>query len=137
MTARTPKGDACSHFFGIIELMKKLCKTDIRFMWLLQDNTAPSHMTINNFMKDYLVKSFKWSYSMSHWWLNLNRINFWLCFASIPINLNIVVAVKIYLMSTLQVKIFLSIFQHLVVNKPICYPRTYLTIKIKFYWVSV
>lgn len=24
-------------------------------MWLLQDNPAPSHMTIDNFMKDYLV----------------------------------------------------------------------------------
>lgn len=24
MTARTPKGDACSHFFGIIELMSTL-----------------------------------------------------------------------------------------------------------------
>ena len=26
--------------------MEKLCKTDIRFMWLLQDNSPPSHMTI-------------------------------------------------------------------------------------------
>lgn len=30
--------------------IEKLCKTDIRFMWLLQDNPAPSHMTIDNFM---------------------------------------------------------------------------------------
>ena len=35
--------------------IEELCKTDIRFMWLLQDNEAPSHMTIDNFMKDYLV----------------------------------------------------------------------------------
>lgn len=26
MTARTPKGDTCSHFFGIIELMKNFVK---------------------------------------------------------------------------------------------------------------
>ena len=30
--------------------IEKLCKTDIRFMWLLQDEKAPSHMTIDNFM---------------------------------------------------------------------------------------
>ena len=34
--------------------IEELCKTDIRFMWLLQDNEAPSHMTINNFITDYL-----------------------------------------------------------------------------------
>lgn len=35
--------------------IEKLCNNDIRFMWLLQDNPAPSNMTINNFMKNYLV----------------------------------------------------------------------------------
>ena len=27
--------------------IEKLCKTDIRYMWLLDDNHAPSHMTMN------------------------------------------------------------------------------------------
>ena len=36
---------------------KKLCKTDIRFMWLLQDNDAPSFMTIDNFMNHCLSES--------------------------------------------------------------------------------
>lgn len=42
--------------FGYVSTraIAKLCKTDIRFMWLLQDNPAPSHMTIDNFMKDCL-----------------------------------------------------------------------------------
>ena len=35
--------------------IEKLCRTDIRFMWLLQDNPPPSHMTIDNFMKDTLT----------------------------------------------------------------------------------
>ena len=35
----------------------KLCKTDIRFMWLLQDNPPPSHMTIDNFMNHVLRDS--------------------------------------------------------------------------------
>lgn len=35
-------------------MIEKLCKTDIRFMWLLNDNAAPSHMTIDNFMKNKL-----------------------------------------------------------------------------------
>lgn len=35
--------------------IEKLCKTDIRFMWLLQGKDAPSHMTIDNFMKNHLV----------------------------------------------------------------------------------
>ena len=37
--------------------IEKLCKTDIRFMWLLQDNDAPSHMTIDNFMNHCLTES--------------------------------------------------------------------------------
>lgn len=43
------------HGYVSVREIEKLCKTDIRFMWLLQDNPAPSHMTIDNFMKDYLV----------------------------------------------------------------------------------
>jgi len=35
--------------------IEKLCKTDIRFMWLLQEKTAPSFMTIDNFMNNYLL----------------------------------------------------------------------------------
>lgn len=37
--------------------IEKLCKTDIRFMYLLQDNPAPSHMTIDNFMNNCLIIS--------------------------------------------------------------------------------
>lgn len=37
--------------------IEKLCKTDIRFIWLLQENTAPSFMTINNFMNGCLSQS--------------------------------------------------------------------------------
>ena len=37
--------------------IEKLCKTDIRFMWLLQEEKAPSHMTIDNFMNNYLAGS--------------------------------------------------------------------------------
>ena len=37
--------------------IEKLCKTDIRFMWLLQEEKAPSHMTIDNFMNNCLVDS--------------------------------------------------------------------------------
>ena len=32
--------------------IEKLCKTDIRFMWLLQDKPPPSHMTRDNFMNN-------------------------------------------------------------------------------------
>ena len=35
----------------------KLCRTDIRFMWLLGDMRAPSHMTLENFMKNELAFS--------------------------------------------------------------------------------
>ena len=43
--------------FGYVSTreIERLCNNDIRFMWLLQDNPAPSHMTIDNFMKNYLV----------------------------------------------------------------------------------
>ena len=32
--------------------VKKLCKTDIRFLWLLDGEEAPSHMTIANFINE-------------------------------------------------------------------------------------
>ena len=34
--------------------IKKLCKTDIRFLWLLDGEKAPSHMTIDNFINEEL-----------------------------------------------------------------------------------
>lgn len=37
--------------------IEKLCKTDIRFMYLLDEYPAPSHMTIDNFMNDCLVNN--------------------------------------------------------------------------------
>lgn len=37
--------------------IEKLCNTDIRFMWLLQGEKAPSHMTIDNFMRNCLTDS--------------------------------------------------------------------------------
>ena len=43
------------HGYVSVREIEKLCKTDIRFMWLLQDNLAPSHVTIDDFMKDFLV----------------------------------------------------------------------------------
>lgn len=39
--------------------IERLCNNDIRFMWLLQDIPVPSHMTIDNFMKDRLSDCIK------------------------------------------------------------------------------
>ena len=41
--------------YASVHAIEKLCKTDIRFMWLLQDESAPSHMTIDNFMNETLL----------------------------------------------------------------------------------
>lgn len=45
--------------YGFISIRNivKLCKTDIRFMFLLQENEPPSHMTIDNFMNNCLADS--------------------------------------------------------------------------------
>ena len=42
--------------FGYVSVreIEKLCKTDIRFMWLLDSHKPPSFMTIANFMKNNL-----------------------------------------------------------------------------------
>lgn len=40
--------------YGSLRKIEKLCKTDIRFMWLLQNNPPPSHITIDNLMKKSL-----------------------------------------------------------------------------------
>ena len=38
-------------------MLEKLCKTDIRYMWLIDENPPPSHMTISNFMNSVLRES--------------------------------------------------------------------------------
>ena len=45
--------------YASVRSIEKLCKTDIRFMWLLQDESAPSHMTIDNFMNETLLGNIK------------------------------------------------------------------------------
>lgn len=45
------------HGYVSVREIAKLCDTDIRFMWLLQDEEAPSHMTIANFMNNCLCDS--------------------------------------------------------------------------------
>ena len=40
-----------------VRMIEKLCKTDIRFLWLLDEVNAPSHMTISSFIKDELMGS--------------------------------------------------------------------------------
>ncbi len=41
--------------YASVRAIEKLCKTDIIFMWLLQDESAPSHMTIEIFMNETLL----------------------------------------------------------------------------------
>lgn len=40
--------------YQALRKIEKLCKTDIRFMWLLDEEKAPSHMTICNFINHQL-----------------------------------------------------------------------------------
>lgn len=42
--------------YASVRNIEKYCKTDIRYMWRLQDNSAPSHMTIDNFMNENLCE---------------------------------------------------------------------------------
>ena len=42
--------------YASVRNIEKYCKTDIRYMWLLQDNPPPSHMTIDNFMNKSLCE---------------------------------------------------------------------------------
>ena len=41
--------------YASLRNIEKLCKTDIRFIWLLDGTEAPTHMTVSNFINDYLV----------------------------------------------------------------------------------
>jgi len=43
--------------YASVREIVKLCKTDIRFMWLLKDHPVPSHMTIANFINECLLES--------------------------------------------------------------------------------
>ena len=40
-----------------VRFIQKLCETDIRFLWLLDEENAPSHMTISNFIQKDLGAS--------------------------------------------------------------------------------
>ena len=43
--------------YASVREIKKYCKTDIRYMWLLQDNPPPSHVTIDNFMNKTMLEN--------------------------------------------------------------------------------
>ena len=43
--------------YASLRNIEKLCKTDVRFIWLLDDSPVPSFMTISNFMNNFLVDS--------------------------------------------------------------------------------
>ena len=45
------------HGYCSVRFIQKLCERDIRFLWLLDDEEAPSHMTISNFIKQELQSS--------------------------------------------------------------------------------
>ena len=40
-----------------VRFIQKLCETDIRFMWMLDEENTPSHMTISNFIHNELSGS--------------------------------------------------------------------------------
>ena len=40
-----------------VRFIQKLCETDIRFLWMLDEENAPSHMTISNFIHKELSGS--------------------------------------------------------------------------------
>ena len=41
--------------YASLRNIEKLCKTDVRFIWLLDGSEAPTHMTVSNFINDYLI----------------------------------------------------------------------------------
>jgi transposase len=43
--------------YASLRNIEKLCKTDIRFIWLLDGLKAPSYSTISNFMNEFLLDS--------------------------------------------------------------------------------
>lgn len=45
--------------YSSLREIEKLCKTDIRFIWLLDGAKAPSHMTLSNFLRDYIGDNIK------------------------------------------------------------------------------
>ena len=40
-----------------VRFIQKLCETDIRFLWMLDEENAPSHMTVSNFIHNELAGS--------------------------------------------------------------------------------
>ena len=45
------------HGYCSVRFIEKLCETDIRFIWMLEEENAPSHMTISNFINKELSGS--------------------------------------------------------------------------------
>ncbi len=43
--------------YASVRNIEKLCKTDVRFIWLLDGLKAPSYSTVANFMNEFLVDS--------------------------------------------------------------------------------
>lgn len=43
--------------YASVRNIEKLCKTDVRFIWMLDGLKAPSYSTISNFMNEMLIDS--------------------------------------------------------------------------------
>ena len=43
--------------YSSLRNIEKLCKTDVRYIWLLDGERAPSFVTVNNFLRDYIGKN--------------------------------------------------------------------------------
>lgn len=43
--------------YASVRNIEKLCKTDVRFIWMLDGLKAPSYLTISNFMNEMLIDS--------------------------------------------------------------------------------
>ena len=49
--------------YASLRNIEKLCKTDIRFIWLLDDLKAPSYSTVSNFMNEMLIDSIEYIFN--------------------------------------------------------------------------
>ena len=54
--------------------IEKLCKTDIRYIWLLDGEKAPSFVTVSSFLREYVGKNIEALFADINKYMGLEKV---------------------------------------------------------------
>ena len=60
--------------YSSLRNIEKLCKTDIRYIWLLDGEKAPSFVTVSSFLREYVGKNIEALFADINKYMGLEKV---------------------------------------------------------------